>query len=53
MLVKGTIEDGLDHVPKTGDTSFPWIWSLMSGLSILVLLVTYKDKKKSNEHKIS
>ena len=33
MLVRGTLKDDLDDIPKTGDDSSPWVWWLLCGVS--------------------
>jgi len=42
------VEDGLDDIPKTGDSSSPWVWWLLCGVSamgIVALIVLSKRKK--------
>lgn len=47
MLVKGTLQDDLDEIPKTGDDSSPWIWWLLCGVSVVgIVVVTMLNKKK-------
>ena len=47
MLVKGTLLDDLDDIPKTGDDSLPWVWWLLGGISAAgVALLIAIDKRK-------
>ena len=47
MLVKGTLPDDLDDIPKTGDDSSPWIWWLLGGVSAAgIVVVTMLSKRK-------
>ena len=50
MLVKGTLLDDLDDIPKTGDDSSPWIWWLLCGASAVgaaLLLIMGKRKGRA------
>lgn len=47
MLVKGTLRDELDDIPKAGDDSSPWIWRLLGGISAAgVAALILLDKRK-------
>ena len=51
MLVKGTLLDDLDDIPKTGDDSSPWVWWLLCGISAaggaLGIMGKRKERKKT------
>ena len=54
MLVKGTLNGDLDDVPKTGDSSAPWIWWLLCGVSAAgaaLLIGMDKQKGRIKKHK--
>ena len=52
MLVKGTLLDELDDIPKTGDDSSPWIWWLLGGIGVTgVALLIVMDKRKGRTKK--
>ena len=52
MLVKGTLLDELDNIPKTGDDSSPWVWWLLGGIGVAgVALLIVMDKRKGRTKK--
>ena len=54
MLVKGTLSDASDEIPKTDDDSSTWIIWLLCGLAaagIASLIVLNKRKKAHSKYK--
>ena len=50
MLVKGTLLDESDDIPKTGDDSSPWVWWLLAGIGaagVALLIVMGRRKGRA------
>ena len=50
MLVKGTLLDESDDIPKTGDDSSPWVWWLLGGIGaagVALLIVMGRRKGRA------
>ncbi len=49
MLVKGTLPDDPDEIPKSGDDSSSWVWWLLVGVGVAAaaLLIVWGKRKKA------